>query len=182
MTRAVLLASAAAGLTYVIGPETRADHHDHIHVDRAEPWWQVRPSAFDDRRIGPSPNAWRALGLLFSLSSPPRSEPRAARRMMTSWPLRQDNLLGQLSTLLEVPCARAFSEHDRRASGGFHRGDRGSAAARAQRSPQPLSRFPGFPRRQRGVPGAGNHGHEDRDPARSRLQRVSPTGSTAAIG
>jgi len=32
------------GLTYVIGPETRADHHDHIHVDRAEPWWQVRPS------------------------------------------------------------------------------------------------------------------------------------------
>jgi hypothetical protein len=33
-----------AGLTYVIGPETRADHHDHIHVDRAEPWWQARPS------------------------------------------------------------------------------------------------------------------------------------------
>jgi hypothetical protein len=29
-----------AGLTYVIGPETRADHHDHFHVDRAEPWWQ----------------------------------------------------------------------------------------------------------------------------------------------
>ena len=28
------------GLTYVIGPETRADHHDHFHVDRAEPWWQ----------------------------------------------------------------------------------------------------------------------------------------------
>jgi hypothetical protein len=30
---------ADSGLTYVIGPETRADHHDHIHVDRAEPWW-----------------------------------------------------------------------------------------------------------------------------------------------
>jgi hypothetical protein len=27
------------GLTHVIGPETRADHHDHIHVDRGEPWW-----------------------------------------------------------------------------------------------------------------------------------------------
>jgi hypothetical protein len=33
-----------SGLTYVIGPETRADHHDHIHVDRAEPWWQSPPS------------------------------------------------------------------------------------------------------------------------------------------
>jgi hypothetical protein len=33
-----------SGLTYVIGPETRADHHDHIHVDRAEPWWQALPS------------------------------------------------------------------------------------------------------------------------------------------
>ena len=26
-------------LTHVIGPETRSDHHDHIHVDRGEPWW-----------------------------------------------------------------------------------------------------------------------------------------------
>jgi hypothetical protein len=27
-------------LTHVIGPETRADHHDHIHIDRGEPWWR----------------------------------------------------------------------------------------------------------------------------------------------
>ena len=34
-------------LTHVIGPETRADHHDHIHVDRGEPWWH-----FADRLFG----------------------------------------------------------------------------------------------------------------------------------
>jgi hypothetical protein len=34
---------AEGGLTYVIGPETRADHQDHIHVDRAEPWWHRWP-------------------------------------------------------------------------------------------------------------------------------------------
>ena len=34
-------------LTHVIGPETRADHHDHIHVDRGEPWWH-----FADRLLG----------------------------------------------------------------------------------------------------------------------------------
>jgi hypothetical protein len=35
------------GLTHVIGPETRADHHDHIHIDRGEPWWH-----FADRLFG----------------------------------------------------------------------------------------------------------------------------------
>jgi hypothetical protein len=34
-------------LTHVIGPETRSDHHDHIHVDRGEPWWH-----FADRLFG----------------------------------------------------------------------------------------------------------------------------------
>jgi len=39
--RAVFRAlSAEKGITYVIGPETRADHHDHIHIDRAVRWWQ----------------------------------------------------------------------------------------------------------------------------------------------
>jgi hypothetical protein len=28
------------GLTHVIGPETRADHQDHIHVDRGASWWR----------------------------------------------------------------------------------------------------------------------------------------------
>ena len=27
------------GFTHVIGPETRADHQDHIHVDRGSSWW-----------------------------------------------------------------------------------------------------------------------------------------------
>ncbi|HMJ54640.1 MAG TPA: extensin family protein [Polyangiaceae bacterium] len=35
------------GLTHVIGPETRSDHHDHIHIDRGEPWWH-----FADRLFG----------------------------------------------------------------------------------------------------------------------------------
>ena len=30
------------GLTTVIGPETRDDHRDHIHVDRAPRWWTWR--------------------------------------------------------------------------------------------------------------------------------------------
>jgi hypothetical protein len=34
-------------LTHVIGPETRSDHHDHIHIDRGEPWWH-----FADRLFG----------------------------------------------------------------------------------------------------------------------------------
>jgi hypothetical protein len=38
---------AHGGLTHVIGPETRADHHDHIHIDRGEPWWH-----FADRLFG----------------------------------------------------------------------------------------------------------------------------------
>jgi hypothetical protein len=27
------------GLSHVIGPETRLDHRDHLHLDRGEPWW-----------------------------------------------------------------------------------------------------------------------------------------------
>jgi hypothetical protein len=34
------------GLTHVIGPETRADHHDHIHIDRGEPWWHFTNRLF----------------------------------------------------------------------------------------------------------------------------------------
>jgi hypothetical protein len=34
------------GLTHVIGPETRSDHHDHIHIDRGEPWWHFVPRFF----------------------------------------------------------------------------------------------------------------------------------------
>jgi hypothetical protein len=34
-------------LSHVIGPETRADHHDHVHIDRGEPWWH-----FADRLFG----------------------------------------------------------------------------------------------------------------------------------
>ncbi len=42
--RAVFRAlQAEKSITYVIGPETRADHHDHIHIDRAPRWWQSSP-------------------------------------------------------------------------------------------------------------------------------------------
>jgi hypothetical protein len=37
------------GLSHVIGPETRADHHDHIHVDRGEPWWHFADRLFGGR-------------------------------------------------------------------------------------------------------------------------------------
>jgi hypothetical protein len=35
---------ASDGFTHVIGPATRADHQDHIHVDRGAVWWQVAPA------------------------------------------------------------------------------------------------------------------------------------------
>jgi hypothetical protein len=34
------------GLTHVIGPATRADHQDHIHVDRGASWWRSAPARF----------------------------------------------------------------------------------------------------------------------------------------